>query len=85
LASQRGIDLQENRRESAPVVLSISAASKAIGSGTRRSRTSTPTFWSTSATLRRPTWIALIRHAQAAVREAHGYELQPEIGFIGEF
>ena len=29
--------------------------------------------------------IALIRHAQTAVREAHGYELQPEIGFIGEF
>ena len=29
--------------------------------------------------------IALIRHAQTAVREAHGYELEPEIGFIGEF
>ena len=29
--------------------------------------------------------ITLIRHAQTAVREAHGYELQPEIGFIGEF
>jgi UDP-N-acetylmuramate dehydrogenase len=29
--------------------------------------------------------IALVRHAQAAVREAHGYELEPEIGFIGEF
>jgi UDP-N-acetylenolpyruvoylglucosamine reductase len=27
----------------------------------------------------------LIRHAQTAVREAHGYELEPEIGFIGEF
>ena len=29
--------------------------------------------------------ITLIRHAHTAVREAHGYELQPEIGFIGEF
>jgi UDP-N-acetylmuramate dehydrogenase len=29
--------------------------------------------------------IALIRHAQSAVREAHGYQLEPEIGFIGEF
>jgi UDP-N-acetylmuramate dehydrogenase len=29
--------------------------------------------------------IALIRHAQGAVREAHGQELEPEIGFIGEF
>lgn len=29
--------------------------------------------------------IALIRHAQTAVREAHGFELEPEIGFIGEF
>ena len=29
--------------------------------------------------------IALIRHAQTAVREAHGHQLEPEIGFIGEF
>jgi UDP-N-acetylmuramate dehydrogenase len=29
--------------------------------------------------------IALIRHAQTAVREAHGHTLEPEIGFIGEF
>ena len=29
--------------------------------------------------------IALIRHAQTTVREAHGHELEPEIGFIGEF
>jgi UDP-N-acetylmuramate dehydrogenase len=29
--------------------------------------------------------IALIRHAQTAVREQHGHELEPEIGFIGEF
>jgi UDP-N-acetylmuramate dehydrogenase len=29
--------------------------------------------------------IALVRHAQTAVREAHGHELEPEIGFIGEF
>jgi UDP-N-acetylmuramate dehydrogenase len=29
--------------------------------------------------------IALIRHAQTTVREKLGHELQPEIGFIGEF
>src|SRR5215208_3212116 len=29
--------------------------------------------------------IALIRHAQTCVREAHGHQLEPEIGFIGEF
>jgi UDP-N-acetylmuramate dehydrogenase len=29
--------------------------------------------------------IALIRHAQTTVRERLGYELEPEIGFIGEF
>jgi UDP-N-acetylmuramate dehydrogenase len=29
--------------------------------------------------------IALIRHAQDAVREKFGYELQPEINFVGEF
>jgi UDP-N-acetylmuramate dehydrogenase len=29
--------------------------------------------------------IALIGHAQNAVREAHGHVLEPEIGFIGEF
>jgi UDP-N-acetylmuramate dehydrogenase len=29
--------------------------------------------------------IALIRHAQTTVREQLGYELEPEIGFIGEF
>jgi len=28
---------------------------------------------------------ALIAHAQAAVREKFGYELEPEVGFIGEF
>lgn len=28
---------------------------------------------------------AIIAHAQAAVREKFGYELEPEIGFIGEF
>jgi UDP-N-acetylmuramate dehydrogenase len=29
--------------------------------------------------------IALIRHAQSTVRERLGHELEPEIGFIGEF
>jgi UDP-N-acetylmuramate dehydrogenase len=29
--------------------------------------------------------VALIRHAQTTVRDAHGHELEPEIGFIGEF
>jgi UDP-N-acetylmuramate dehydrogenase len=29
--------------------------------------------------------IALIRHAQAAVKEKFGYELEPEINFVGEF
>jgi UDP-N-acetylmuramate dehydrogenase len=29
--------------------------------------------------------IALIRHAQTTVRERLGHELEPEIGFIGEF
>ena len=29
--------------------------------------------------------IALIRHAQTTVRERLGYELEPEIGFIGEY
>jgi UDP-N-acetylmuramate dehydrogenase len=29
--------------------------------------------------------VALIRHAQTTVRERLGYELEPEIGFIGEF
>jgi UDP-N-acetylmuramate dehydrogenase len=28
---------------------------------------------------------ALIAHAQAAVRERFGHELEPEIGFVGEF
>ena len=28
---------------------------------------------------------ALVAHAQAAVKERFGYELQPEVGFIGEF
>jgi len=28
---------------------------------------------------------ALVAHAQAAVKEKFGYELQPEVGFIGEF
>jgi UDP-N-acetylmuramate dehydrogenase len=28
---------------------------------------------------------ALVTHAQAAVKELFGYELQPEVGFIGEF
>ena len=28
---------------------------------------------------------ALVAHAQAAVKEQFGYELQPEVGFIGEF
>ena len=29
--------------------------------------------------------IGLVRHAQAAVREKFGYELEPEINFVGEF
>jgi UDP-N-acetylmuramate dehydrogenase len=29
--------------------------------------------------------IALIRHAQTAVKEKFGYELEPEINFVGEF
>jgi UDP-N-acetylmuramate dehydrogenase len=29
--------------------------------------------------------IALIRHAQAAVKERFGYDLEPEINFVGEF
>ena len=29
--------------------------------------------------------IGLIRHAQAAVKEKFGYELEPEINFVGEF
>ena len=29
--------------------------------------------------------VALIRHAQSTVRDTHGHELEPEIGFIGEF
>ena len=29
--------------------------------------------------------IALIRHAQNAVKEKFGYELEPEINFVGEF
>ena len=29
--------------------------------------------------------IALIRHAQGAVREKFGHELEPEINFVGEF
>ncbi|MEO5816596.1 MAG: UDP-N-acetylmuramate dehydrogenase [Gemmatimonadaceae bacterium] len=29
--------------------------------------------------------IALIRHAQGAVKERFGYELEPEINFVGEF
>ena len=29
--------------------------------------------------------IGLIRHAQSAVKEKYGHELEPEIGFIGEF
>jgi UDP-N-acetylmuramate dehydrogenase len=29
--------------------------------------------------------VALIRYAQTTVRDAHGHELEPEIGFIGEF
>jgi UDP-N-acetylmuramate dehydrogenase len=29
--------------------------------------------------------IALIRHAQVAVKERFGYELEPEINFVGEF
>ncbi len=29
--------------------------------------------------------IALIQHAQRAVTEKHGYELEPEINFVGEF
>jgi UDP-N-acetylmuramate dehydrogenase len=28
---------------------------------------------------------ALVAHAQSAVKERFGYELQPEVGFIGEF
>lgn len=28
---------------------------------------------------------ALVAHAQAAVKERFGYELQPEVGFVGEF
>jgi UDP-N-acetylmuramate dehydrogenase len=28
---------------------------------------------------------ALIAHAQRAVQDKFGYELKPEIGFIGEF
>jgi UDP-N-acetylmuramate dehydrogenase len=28
---------------------------------------------------------ALVAHAQAAVTKQFGYELQPEVGFIGEF
>jgi len=26
-----------------------------------------------------------VAHAQAAVKKQFGYELQPEVGFIGEF
>ncbi len=29
--------------------------------------------------------LALVAHAQGAVKERFGYELQPEVGFIGEF
>ena len=29
--------------------------------------------------------IGLIRHAQSAVKDKHGYELEPEINFVGEF
>jgi UDP-N-acetylmuramate dehydrogenase len=29
--------------------------------------------------------IALVRHAQKAVKESSGYELEPEINFVGEF
>ena len=29
--------------------------------------------------------IALVRHAQHTVKEQLGYELQPEINFVGEF
>ena len=53
VASERRIDLQEDRRASAPAGSSISAGSRAFASATRRSRTCTPTSWSTSAT-RRP-------------------------------
>jgi UDP-N-acetylmuramate dehydrogenase len=29
--------------------------------------------------------IALVRHAQACVKEKFGYEIEPEINFVGEF
>jgi UDP-N-acetylmuramate dehydrogenase len=29
--------------------------------------------------------IGLVRHAQKAVKEKFGYELEPEINFLGEF
>jgi UDP-N-acetylmuramate dehydrogenase len=29
--------------------------------------------------------IALVKHAQKMVKESSGYELEPEINFVGEF
>ena len=72
-------------RGSAPAGSSTSAGSRAIASATRRSRTFTPTSWSTSATPRRRRHRADPPRADARCARQLGHELEPEIGFIGEF